>query len=106
VARSDAVVAADGAVALLERIWPALQSIDGSLGALGNAVYGTVHALIPLVVAAPADMKTRTAWLERMYEAVVEDGVDYLAPVQDHWGQLCVFPDLAGQRADRLTPAV
>ena len=38
VAKSDPIAAADGAVSLMERICPALQGIDGSSGALGNAV--------------------------------------------------------------------
>jgi hypothetical protein len=30
VAKSDPITAADGAVSFMERIWPALQGIDGS----------------------------------------------------------------------------
>ena len=44
---------------------------------LGNAVYWTLEAVIPFVIEAPADTKTRSKWLERLYEAVQEDGVDY-----------------------------
>ena len=83
VAKSDPVTAADGAVGLMERIWPALQGIDGSSGALGSAVNRTLDGLIPFVIDAPADAKIRSKWLERLYEAVQEDGVDYLSPVED-----------------------
>jgi hypothetical protein len=38
VAKSDPVAAGDGAVSLIERIWPAFQDIDTSSGALGAAV--------------------------------------------------------------------
>jgi len=78
VAKSDPVTAADGAVSLMERIWPALQGIDGSSGALGSAVNRTLDTLIPFVIKAPADKKILNKWLERLYEAVQEDGVDYL----------------------------
>jgi hypothetical protein len=37
-AKTDPVTAADGVVTLMERIWPALQSVDTSSGALGGAV--------------------------------------------------------------------
>jgi hypothetical protein len=33
----------------MERIWPALQGIDGSSGALGSAVCRTLETLIPFV---------------------------------------------------------
>src|SRR5579863_3315166 len=38
-ARTDPVIAGDGVVSLMERIWPAFQSIDTSSGALGSAVH-------------------------------------------------------------------
>jgi hypothetical protein len=38
VARKDPVLAADGAVSLLERLSPALERIDSSSGASGTAV--------------------------------------------------------------------
>ena len=37
-AKSDPVAGGDGAVSLMERIWPAFQDIDTSSGALGTAV--------------------------------------------------------------------
>src|SRR5580692_9512474 len=43
VAKSDPVAAGDGVVSLMERIWPALQGIDTSSGALGAAVFRTVN---------------------------------------------------------------
>ena len=69
VARTDAVTAADGAVTLFERFWPALEHIDTSSGALGGAVNWTQEELLPLVVAAPADRKTRDKWLDRLWQA-------------------------------------
>ena len=30
--------------------------------------------------------KLRAAWLERLYHAVQEDGVQYLYPLEERWG--------------------
>jgi len=106
VARGDPALAAEGAVTLMERLWPALQDIDTSSGALGNAVNGTLEQLIPVLVSAPADPETRATWLERVFVALQEDGVQYLSPVEDQWGEICVFPELADAWADRLLPIV
>ena len=43
VAKSDPVTSGDGAVSLMQRIWPALQGIDGSSGALRSAVNRTLE---------------------------------------------------------------
>ena len=106
VAKSDPALAADGAVSLMERLWPSLEVIDTSSGALGNAVHRTLDVLIPLLIEAPADIRTRAKWLERLYEAVLEDGVEYLMPVEERWGEICVFSELANQWADRLLTVV
>lgn len=102
VARTDAVTAADGAVSLFERFWPALEHIDTSSGALGGAVNWTQEELLPLVIAAPADRKTRDKWLDRLWQAIQDDGVDYLCVVQDHWGELCASPEVASHWADQF----
>ena len=102
VARTDAVTAADGAVSLFERLWPALEHIDTSSGALGGAVNWTQEELLPLVIAAPADRKTRDKWLDRLWQAIQDDGVDYLCVVQDHWGELCKSSEVASHWADRF----
>ncbi len=101
-ARTDPVNAADGAVSLFERFWPALEHIDTSSGALGNAVYWTQHDLLPLIITAPADRHTRDNWLDRLWQAIQDDGVDYLSPVQDHWGELCASPEVASHWADQF----
>lgn len=103
-AKSDPVAAGDGCVALMERLWPALQSIDSSPGTLGNAVNRTLDALIPILIAAPCGRELRAEWLERLYQAICDDGVQYLTPVEERWGEACVFPDLANEWADRMLP--
>ena len=100
--RRDAVLAADGAVTLFERFWPSLEQIDTSSGALGNAVHWTQEELIPLVITAPADRKTRDEWLHRLWLAIQDDGVDYLSVIENHWGELCASPEVASHWADQL----
>lgn len=102
VSRKDPVAGAEGAVRLLEKIWPALQHVDSSSGALGAAVNKALDALIPPIVNAPADQKTRNKWLERLWQAMEDDGVDYLGPVSDRWGEICGSVETAGKWADDL----
>jgi hypothetical protein len=99
--RADPVAAAEGVVALAERIWPAFEHIDTSSGALGSAVQRTLEDLVPLLIAAPADEQTRAHWLERLREEVVDDGVDYLGPISDRFGEIASFPALINLHADR-----
>ena len=104
VAKSDPVLAGEGCVVLMDRLWPALQGIDSSSGALGRAVNRTLDVLIPILVAAPADIETREKWLEQLYDAVCNDGVQYLTPVEEHWGEICRSFELANAWADRILP--
>jgi hypothetical protein len=102
VARLDAVLAAEGVVALLERLSPALEQIDSSSGAIGTAVGSAIAALVPLVAEAPADAKTRSAWLERLFEAHGEDRIPYIESLAEYWGELCASKEVASEWADRL----
>ena len=102
VAKKDPLIGAEGAVRLMEKIWPALEHVDSSSGALGSAVNKTLGDLIPIVVNAPADEKTRSNWLDRLWQAMEDDGVDYLTPVGDRWGEFCDSPQVAGRWADEL----
>jgi hypothetical protein len=98
--RSDPAAAAEGVIALAERIWPAFEHIDTSSGALGSAVNGTLETLIPILIAAPADVATRAKWLDRLRQAIQDDGVDYLFPFSEHFGEIAKFPKLMNQHAD------
>jgi hypothetical protein len=102
VAKKDPVLGAEGAVRLMEKLWPALEHIDTSSGALGSAVNKALDALIPIIVKAPADDKTRSKWLDRLWQAMADDGVDYLSPVGDRWGEICGSAEVAGKWADEL----
>jgi len=106
VAKKEPVLGAEGAVRLIEKLWPALEHVDSSSGALGSAVNKTLDELIPLIIKAPADAKTRDKWLERLWQAMEDDGVDYLGPVGDRWGELCGSVDVANQWAEELMPTL
>jgi hypothetical protein len=103
-AKADPIAAADGVVILMERIWPALESVDSSSGTLGAVVGWTLTELLPIVIGAPADCTTRDQWLTRLWQAIVEDGVDYLWLVQDRWGELCGSGKVASRWADEFLP--
>ena len=100
VARSEPVIAAEGVIALAQRIWPAFEHIDTSSGALGTAVRRTLDQLLPILINAPADEKIRAKWLETLREAILDDGVDYLAPIADRFGEIAAFPALINLHAD------
>lgn len=101
VGKVDPVTAAEGVIALAQRIWPAFEHIDTSSGALGNAVLQTLEELLPILIEAPADEKTRAKWLEQLREAIEDDGVDYLAPIAHCFGQIAAYPALMNLHADR-----
>ncbi len=106
VAKKEPVHGAEGAVRLMEKLWPALEHVDSSSGALGSAVNKTLDDLIPLIIKAPADAKTRDKWLERLWQAMEDDGVDYLGPVGDRWGELCGSTETANQWTEELLPTL
>src|SRR6056297_2789815 len=101
VARTDPTTAAEGVIDLAQRIWPAFEHIDTSSGALGNAVRRTLEDLLPILIEAPADENTRAKWLEQLREAILDDGIDYLAPIADRFGEIAAFPALMNDHADR-----
>ena len=102
VAKNDAMFAAEGAIVFLERASPALEHVDSSSGSIGAAVNNAIAELVPIIAGAPADAKTREAWLERLYEAHAEDGIPYIEQLAEHWGELCGSRELASAWADRL----
>jgi hypothetical protein len=103
-ARTDPVLAGEGAVLLLEKLSPAVSGIDSSSGALGNATAGVVEKMAPLIAAAPVPRPLREKWLERLLEAIQEDDPPYIESLGDHWGALCADPALASHWADQLLP--
>jgi hypothetical protein len=60
-------------VLFLEKVSPALEHVDSSSGAIGNAVNRAFEQLVPLIATAPADLARRSVWLERLWEAYTAD---------------------------------
>ena len=99
-------MSAEGAIKLMEKLWPALQHVDSSSGALGTAVYNAMGVLVDIVIEAPADYKTRQKWLDRLWDAFNDDGVGFLDVLGERWGDVCGLPEVASQWADDLLPGV
>jgi hypothetical protein len=55
VAKKEPVLAAEGAIAFLERVSPALEHVDSSSGSIGTAVGNAIAELVPIIASAPAD---------------------------------------------------
>lgn len=105
-ARTDPALAGEGAVLLLEKLSPAINQIDSSSGALGNATNGVVERMVPLIAAAPVPRRVREKWLDRLLDAIENDDPPYIESLGEHWGALCVDPMLASHWADQLLPLV
>lgn len=101
VARRDPVLGAQGAVAFLERVSPALELVDSSSGAIGTAVYNAVRELVPIIARAPVEAVTRQGWLDRLWAALEADEIPYIESLSEHWGDLCASKETASAWADR-----
>ena len=106
VARKEPVLAAEGAVLLLEKLSPALEQVDSSSGALGTAVNRAIDLLVPLIGKAVVDSSPRQRWLQRLWVAIQEDAIPYIEILGNSWGELCVTPEVASHWADEFLPMV
>lgn len=106
VARKEPILAAEGAIVLLEKLSPALMNVDSSSGALGSAVNHAIVTLVPILSQADVDATTRQRWLDRLWEAVQEDEMPYIEYLADFWGELCAGPEVASVWADQFLPIV
>ena len=79
-------------------------NVDSSSGAIGTAVNRAIETLVPLMVQADVDVKTRQRWLERLWEAIQEDEMPYIEALAGYWGELCVSKETAWEWADRFLP--
>jgi hypothetical protein len=102
VARTEPVLAADGAVTLVERLSPALEHVDSSSGAIGTAVNNAIAELVAIIVGAPAASEMHETWLERLWTAHEADQIPYIEGLADYWGPLCASKEVANTWADRL----
>jgi len=101
VAKTEPLVAGEGAVLFLERVSAALTHVDSSSGAIGSAVNRAIEELVGILVAAPADTAMREGWLERLFAAHADDPIPYIELLGDFWGELCVTKDIASRWAVR-----
>ncbi len=106
VVRKDPVAAAEGAVILLEKLSPALEQVDSSSGAVGTAVNRAIDTLVPIIAKADVEPRIRQRWLERLWQALQDDEIPYIESLGEHWGELCVTPELATEWADEFLPLV
>ncbi|MBA4144057.1 MAG: hypothetical protein H0X43_14055 [Nitrosospira sp.] len=104
--RNDPVVAAEGAVLLLEKLSPALENVDSSSGALGTAVNRVIDTLVTVIAKPTVDLPVRQRWLERLWIAIEKDDMPYIEVLGDYWGELCVTTELASGWADKFQPLV
>lgn len=102
VAKTNPVLAADGAVLFLEKVSPALEHVDSSSGSIGTAVNNAIATLVPIIARAEVTDAARAAWLERLFEALQEDDIPYIEFLGEFWGELCATPAVASAWADRL----
>jgi len=106
VARTDPILGAEGVVLLLERFWPSLEHVDSSSGALGTAVYNAQKELLPILIEVPVDCSKRDKWLDRLWQAHEDDGVEFLSLLGEQWGEVCGSKEMASMWADRLISLV
>lgn len=106
VARKEPVLAAEGAITLLEKLSAALEYVDSSSGALGSAVNKAIDTLVAIIVKADVEPPLRQRWLDRLWQAIKDDEKPYIELLGDYWGDLCVTPELASRWADEFMPVV
>lgn len=104
--RKDKLLAAEGAVLFLEKLTPAIEQVDSSSGALGSAVYRAIEVLVPIIGKADVEQKVRQRWLERLWQAIQDDGISYIESLASHWGELCAEPRITERWIDEFRPMV
>ncbi|MCX4150326.1 MULTISPECIES: hypothetical protein [Paraburkholderia] len=92
IARKELVVAADGAVSLLEKLSPALKRVDSSFGTPGTAVNRAVDAPVPVIAGVDAPAVMRERWLERLFDALQNNQTPCIDRLGERWSELRVTP--------------
>jgi hypothetical protein len=105
-ARKDPVLAAEGAILLLEKLSPSLGHVDSSSGAIGSAVNRTIETLVPVIAKPEVTPAIRRRWLDRLWQAIQDDQMPYIEYLGDFWGELCLLPELASTWAEHFLPTV
>ncbi len=106
ISKKEPVIAAEGAILFLEKISPALANVDSSSGAIGNAVYHAIEALVPIISRAEVPDKIRQKWVTRLWNAIEQDNIPYIEHLESYFGQLCAKPEIASHWADEFISLV
>lgn len=99
-AKKEPVLAAEGAVLFLEKLASAIEQVDSSSGGIASAVNRAIEALAPIIGKANVARAVREKWLDRLFEALLEDDMPYLEYLGEFWAELCVTPEIASKWAD------
>jgi hypothetical protein len=105
-ARKDVALAAEGAVLFLEKLTPAIEQVDSSSGAIGSVVNKAIETLVPIIAKAEVEPRLRQRWLERLWQAIEDDGISYIESLAGHWGALCADAKTAQRWIDEFKPMV
>lgn len=101
VAKKDPAVAAEGATRLVEKLVPSIERIDSSSGAIGSAVNEAGIQLAALIGAAHADPGHESR-VERVFEAIQDDGYGYLDNFAESFATVCGTQELQSSWAEQL----
>ena len=105
-ARKNPVIAAEGAILLLEKLSPSLSHVDSSSGAIGSAVYNAIEVLVPIIAKPVVAIEVRQQWLERLWDALQDDDIPYIEHLEYFWGKLCATSEMASDWADKFIPVI
>ena len=106
VAKTEPMLAAEGAVLFLEKLAPAIKQVDSSSGGISSAVNRAIKMLVSIIVKAEVSRAVREKWLDRLFDALQEDAMPYLEYMEEFWGELCATPETAAKWAEDLSPMV
>ncbi len=106
VAKKDPVIAAEGAVKFIEKCWLALEHIDSSSGAIGNAVNNALFELAEIISHAELLKNERLKLTERIWNSWQDEGYGYYDVLSELWPKLCGDPEILNYWADHFLPVV
>ena len=102
VCKADAVLAAEGAVMLIEKLVPSIEHVDSSSGSLGTAISHALETLAKIIAKPTVDIAQRNAWLQRIWQAAQDDGYGYLSSIDEYWPMMCASPEVGAHWADEF----
>lgn len=105
-AKNDQAVAAEGAVTFIEKCRRAIENIDSSSGAIGNAVNNALYEVAEVISSADLPSKDRLKLTERIWESWQEEDIGYYDVLSELWPKLCKEPEIMTFWADDFLPVV